>query len=92
LWEIAALPRFPENGWIGHRLVFGSDEVGRMLSMMMRDLRCMMIDLFQDTNEQASRVLKAVAHLHENNAGDYAAIEWRGHLSVGESVSLIIEI
>ena len=63
-----------------------------MLSMMMRDLRCMMINLYQDTTEQAPRVMKAVAHLHKNNAGDYAAIECRGYLSVGESVSLIIEI
>jgi hypothetical protein len=74
--------------------VIGSDEVGRMLSMMMmmRDLRCMMINLYQDITEQAPRVVKAVAHLHKNNTGDYAAIECRGHLSVGESVSLIIEI
>jgi hypothetical protein len=73
--------------------VFGSDEVGRMLSMMMvRDLRCMMINLDQDATEQVPRVMKAVTHLHKNNTGDYAAIECRGHLSVGESVSLIIDI
>ena len=57
--------------------------------MMMRDLRYMMINLDQDTTEQVPRVMKAVAHLYKNNAGDYAAIECRGHLSAGESVSLI---
>src|SRR5215470_4668301 len=54
----AFLP-FLEDGWIGGRLVFGGAEVGPMLSMTMRDERCMMINLDPDTAKQDPRVMKA---------------------------------
>src|SRR6185369_10430607 len=40
---------FLEDRWIGGRLVFGSNEVGPMLWVTMRDLRCVMINLDPDT-------------------------------------------
>jgi uncharacterized protein YcbX len=82
---------FPEDGWIGGRLVFG-DEEGPMLSLMMRDPRCMMINLDPDTAKQDPRVMKAVVRLNENNAGAYGTVARTGQIKVGQSVSLIIEM
>jgi uncharacterized protein YcbX len=82
---------FLENGWIGGSLVFGSNEVGPTLSMTMRDERCMMINLDPDTAKQDPRVLKAVVRLNNNNAGAYGTAARTGQISVGQSVSLIIE-
>src|SRR5215475_279811 len=82
---------FLEDGWIGGRLVFGDDEVGPMLSMTMRDPRCMMINLDPDTAEQDPRVMKAAVRLNKNHAGAYGTVARTGQISVGQSVGLIIE-
>jgi uncharacterized protein YcbX len=80
---------FLEDGWIGGRLVFGADEDGPMLSVTMRDLRCVMVNLDPDTAKQDPRVMKAVVRLNENNAGAYTTVCRMGQISVGQSVSLI---
>jgi uncharacterized protein YcbX len=80
---------FLEDGWIGGRLVFGGDEDGPMLSVTMRDLRCVMVNLDPDTAKQHPRVMKAVVRLNENNAGAYTTVCRMGQISVGQSVSLI---
>lgn len=82
---------FMEDSWIGGRLVFGTNELGPMLSMTMRDLRCMMINLDPDTAKQNPSLMKAVVRLNENNAGAYASVTRTGQISVGQSVSLITE-
>jgi uncharacterized protein YcbX len=82
---------FLEDSWIGGRLVFGSNEVGPMVSLTMRDLRCVMINLDPDTARQDPRVMKAAVRLNENNAGAYGSVARTGPLSVGQSVSLIVE-
>ena len=82
---------FLEDGWIGGRLVFGETEDGAMLSMTLRDLRCVMINLDPDTAEQEPRVMKAVVRMNENNAGAYASVARTGQISVGQSVSLITD-
>jgi MOSC domain-containing protein len=82
---------FLEDGWIGGRLALGSDEVGPMLNMTMRDERCMMINLDPVTAKQDPRVMKAVVRLNKNNAGAYGTVARTGQISVGQSVRLIIE-
>src|SRR5215510_9623468 len=82
---------FLEDGWIGGRLVFGGADVGPMLCITMRDLRCMMINLDPDTAKQDPRVMKAVVRLNNNHAGAYGTVARTGQISVGQSVSLIIE-
>ena len=82
---------FLEEGWIGGRLVFGGNEVGPMISLTMRDVRCVMINLDPDTAKQDTRVMKAVVRLNNNNAGAYGTVARTGQLSVGQSVSLITE-
>ena len=80
---------FVEDGWIGSRLVFGSHEVGPVVSLTMRDLRCVMINLDPDTAKQDPRIMKAAVRLNENNAGAYGTVARVGQLNVGQSVSLI---
>lgn len=80
---------FIENNWIGKRLLFGNKEDGAMLNMTLSDLRCMMINLDPDTAKQDPRIMKAVVHLNDNNAGAYGTVVQIGRLSVGQPVSLI---
>ena len=81
---------FLEDGWIGGRLVFGSNE-GPMVSLTLRDLRCVMINLDPDTAEKDSRVMKTAVRLNDNNAGAYGTVARTGQISVGQSVSLIVD-
>lgn len=80
---------FFEDGWIGGRLVFGSDEAGPIVSLMMRDQRCVMINLDPDTAQPDPRIMKAAVRLNDNNAGAYGTVVRTGQISVGQSVSLI---
>ena len=82
---------FQEDRWIGSRLVFGNNQDGPMLSLTLRDLRCVMINLDPDTAKQDPRVMKAAICLNENNAGAYGTVVRTGRISVGQSVSLIKE-
>jgi len=82
---------FLEDGWTGGRLVFGSDEAAPMIIVTMRDLRCVMINLDPDTAQQDPRIMKAAVRLNANNAGAYGSVARTGQLSVGQSVSLIVE-
>lgn len=79
---------FQEDGWIGGRLVF---EDGPMLSMTMRDLRCVMINLDPDTAKQDPRIMKAAISLNDNNAGAYGTVVRTGPVTIGQSVSLIMD-
>ena len=80
---------FLEDTWVGGRLVFGNNEDGPIVSLTMRDLRCVMINLDPDTAEQDPRIMKAAVRLNENNAGVYGTVARTGQLSVGQPVSLI---
>jgi uncharacterized protein YcbX len=82
---------FLEDGWIGGRLVFGSDKDGPIVSLTMRDPRCVMINFDPDTAQQDPRIMKAAVRLNENNAGAYGAVGRAGHISVGQTVSLMCE-
>ena len=83
---------FLEDGWIGGRLVFGRDERAPMVTVTMRDLRCVMINLDPDTAQQDPRVMKAAVRLNENYAGAYATVTRTGQLTVGQPVSLITDL
>jgi uncharacterized protein YcbX len=82
---------FLEDRWVGGRLVFGSNDTGAMINVTMRDERCVMINLDPDTAEQDPRVMKAAVRLNRNNAGVYGNVVRTGQISVGQSVSLIVE-
>jgi uncharacterized protein YcbX len=81
---------FLEDGWVGGRLVFGSDE-GAMVTVSMRDPRCVMINFDPDTAEQDARIMKAAVRLNDNNAGVYGTVARTGQITVGQPVRLITE-
>ena len=82
---------FLEDTWIGGRLVFGDNKDGPIVSMTLRDLRCVMINLDPDTAQQDQRVMKAAVRLNDNNAGAYGTVVRTGQISVGQPVSLILD-
>jgi uncharacterized protein len=82
---------FLEDGWLGGTLVFGNSEPRPAVSVTMRDVRCMMINLDPDTGTQDKRVLKTVVRLNKNNAGVYGMVVQTGTLRVGDPVSLVLD-
>jgi uncharacterized protein len=82
---------FLEDGWVGGTLVFGNSEPRPAVSVTVRDVRCMMINLDPDTAIQDKRVLKTVVRLNKNNAGIYGTVVQTGTIRVGEPVSLVLD-
>ncbi|HEV8069025.1 MAG TPA: MOSC domain-containing protein [Planctomycetaceae bacterium] len=79
---------FEEDQWVGKDLEFGSDGTGPAVSVTMRDLRCVMINLDPDTAEANADVMKTVVRLNENHAGVYGTVVRTGELRVGQVVGL----
>ena len=82
---------FTEDGWLGGRLVFGDGELAPMITVTMRDLRCMMLNINPTTGRQDPGVMKAAVSMNDNYAGVYATVARTGRISTGQSVSLLIE-
>jgi uncharacterized protein YcbX len=80
---------FLEDAWVGGTLVFGESEPMPAVSVTMRDVRCMMINLDPDTAKQDARLMKTVVGLNANNAGVYGTVVRTGIIHVGQTVSLI---
>lgn len=87
--ESEATEPFLEDGWIGGSLMFG--EAGPIVTVTMRDPRCVMINLDPDTAQQDPRIMKAAVRLNENDAGVYGTVARTGQISVGQSVSLLTD-
>ena len=79
---------FLEDGWVGGTLVFGDSEPRPAVSVTVRDVRCMMINLDPDTGQQDARVMKTVVGLNSNNAGVYGTVVRPGTIHVGQRVAL----
>jgi uncharacterized protein YcbX len=82
---------FLEDGWVGGRLVFGNSEPRPAVSVTLRDVRCVMINLDPDTGIQDKRVLKTVVRLNKNYAGVYGTVVQTGTIRVGDPVSLVLD-
>ncbi len=83
------LDPFSEDQWVGKSLRFGTDEAGPAVSITMRDLRCVMINLDPETAEADSNVMKAALRLNANHAGVYATVISSGELRIGQTVYLV---
>ena len=83
---------FLEDQWLGGLLLFGESDPRPALSVTVRDLRCMMINLDPETAKQDARIMKTVVRLNENNAGVYATVIRSGMIRVGDRVSLMKEV
>ena len=80
---------FLEDAWVGRTLVFGDSDPRPAVSVTLRDLRCMMINLDPETAAQDPRVMKTVMRLNDNNAGVYATVVRSGAIRVGDRVRLV---
>ena len=85
--ETDASQPFGEDAWVGGTLAFGDD--GPAVSVTMRDLRCMMINLDPDSARQDAAVLKTVVGMNATNAGVYGTVVHTGMLRVGQEVRLV---
>ena len=86
--ESHGLEPFGEDQWVGKTLRFGTDDNGPAVSITMRDLRCVMINLDPETGEADSRVMKAAVRLNANHAGVYATVISAGELRIDQKVYL----
>ena len=86
--ESDGLEPFGEDRWVGKTLRFGADDDGPAVSITMRDLRCVMINLDPQTAAADSRVMKAALRLNENYAGVYATVIRSGELRLNQPVYL----
>jgi uncharacterized protein YcbX len=80
---------FAEDQWVGKTLRFGSDDNAPAVSITMRDLRCVMINLDPVTAESDSNVMKAALRLNTNHAGVYATVVSSGELRVDQKLYLV---
>jgi uncharacterized protein YcbX len=79
---------FEEDEWLGAALTFGDAEDAPAVSVMMRDLRCVMVNIDPDAGTMMPEVLKAVVRANQNNAGVYCTVTQIGRLAVGQRVIL----
>ena len=69
-------------------LSFGEGDNAPAITVMMRDVRCSMVNLDPDSASSAPEVLKAVVCANQNNAGIYGAVTCIGRLAVGQAIHL----
>ena len=82
---------FAEDEWLGGTLIFGSRESGPMVNITMRDVRCVMINFNPDTAQSDPRIMKTAIRLNQNCAGAYGTVVRTGQISVGQTVSLLVD-
>jgi uncharacterized protein YcbX len=87
---------FAEDNWVGKTLRFGTDDTrfgaddnAPAVSITMRDLRCVMINLDPESAEADSNVMKAALRLNTNYAGVYATVIRSGVLRVDQKIYLV---
>jgi uncharacterized protein YcbX len=79
---------FGEDEWLGAVLTFGDAEDAPAVTVTMRDLRCVMVNIDPDAGTMIPEVLKAVVRANQNNAGVYGTVTQIGQLAVGQRVVL----
>lgn len=79
---------FEEDRWVGKILEFGSDGTGPVVSVTLRDQRCVMVNFDPDTAEAHPEVMKTIIRRNDNYAGVYGTVVRAGELRVGQVVSL----
>jgi uncharacterized protein len=79
---------FQEDEWLGGVLSFGDGDDAPAITVTMRDVRCSMVNLDNDSASPAPEMLKAVVRANQNNAGIYGAVIRIGRLAVGQTIFL----
>lgn len=89
LIESDGVEPFAEDDWVGKTLRFGTDDNDPAVSVTMRDLRCVMINLDPESCEADSSVMKAAVRLNANHAGVYATVIRTGELRIEQKIYLV---
>lgn len=79
---------FEEDEWVGGTLAFGEADDAPTVAVIMRDLRCTMVNIDPDDASLAPELMKAVVRRNQNNAGIYGTVTRTGRLSVGQKIIL----
>jgi uncharacterized protein YcbX len=79
---------FEEDQWVGKVLEFGPEGTGPVVSVTLRDQRCVMVNFDPDTAEADALVMKTVVRMNENYAGVYGTVVRTGEVRVGQVVVL----
>lgn len=80
---------FEEDAWVGRSLRFGAEPEAATVAVILRDLRCVMINLDPDTAVADASVMKTAVRLRDNYAGVYGTVLAPGTISVGQEVFLV---
>ncbi|MDX2040528.1 MAG: MOSC domain-containing protein [Acidobacteriota bacterium] len=87
LIETFSAEPFAEDDWVGRTICFGSDG-GPEISITLKDLRCVMVNIDPDTAESDPAVLKTAARMNDVCAGVYATVTKTGVVFVGQKLFL----
>ena len=79
---------FPEDAWIGSRLILGDGEDAPVVRVDRPDERCSVVNFEPLTAARNPAVLRAIARHHANRFGVYGSIERPGIAAVGATVYL----
>jgi hypothetical protein len=79
---------FEENDWVGGVLAFGDGADAPAVSVTVRDLRCVIVNVDPDEGSLAHEVLKSVARANQTTAGIYSTVTRIGRVAVGQTVVL----
>ena len=77
---------FHEDEWLGDVLTFGEGDDAPAITVIMRDVRCSMVNLDPDSARPAPEMMKAVVRANQNTAGIYGAVTRIGRLAVGQTI------
>jgi uncharacterized protein YcbX len=77
---------FGEDRWVGGVLRFGDGDGAAAVTVIMLDLRCVMINLEPESAQSAPGLLRGVMRANGGNAGVYCTVLREGALAVGETV------
>jgi hypothetical protein len=79
---------FAEDTWVGRRIRFGTSPDAPAMRVTERDIRCVMVNIDPNTLEKDANILKIIAQQHQTCLGVYGSTERRGHLRVGDILSI----
>jgi hypothetical protein len=79
---------FEENDWVGGVLTFGDGNDAPAVTVTMRDVRCVMVNLDPDDASHDAGVMKTVVRENQNCAGIYATVTRTGRVAVGQTILL----
>lgn len=82
----SAAKGFAENDLVGRSIRIGSKVV---ITILQRDVRCVVITLDPDTTEPTPAILKKVAQAHDGMAGVYGAVVVEGLIHKGDSIEVL---